>query len=112
MAQDYVAKLFEMMQEEYDRFISDLTQAEPSYILNRAYEKVFKEELMYAAKEKDFSNEEAKALCKTKCPLDYIYQEWIRNDYSYSDILRDTIDDSVGSAIKRMMERKCRNNER
>ena len=34
-----------------------------------------------------------KALLKLEYPLSACYDEWLKNDYTYMDMLRDTVDD-------------------
>ena len=50
----------------------------------------------------DFTQEEAKALFNQKYPLDSLYQEWLSNDLTYMDQLRETVDDKIKSAVKEM----------
>ena len=45
---------------------------------------------------------EARALLRLSHPLDALYSEWLHNDYSYNDILRDTIKDRATSAVREM----------
>ncbi len=48
----------------------------------------------------ELSSSGAKALFKKKKPLDFVYNEWLSNDFSYMESLRDTIDDSCKIAVR------------
>ena len=50
----------------------------------------------------NFPQTEAKALYKLDKPLDALYQEWLHNDLSYMDLLRDTIDNRIESAVREL----------
>jgi hypothetical protein len=41
-------------------------------------------------------------LYKLDKPLDALYQEWLHNDLSYMDLLRDTIDNRIESAVREL----------
>lgn len=48
----------------------------------------------------DMSDSEAKALLKKDYPLDSLYHEWLDNDCSHMDMLRETISDCAKKEIK------------
>ena len=50
----------------------------------------------------DFPQTQAKALYKLDKPLNALYQEWLHNDMSYMDMLRDTIDNRIESAVREL----------
>ena len=104
MKKDYNQLLYDKMKSEYDEFISDLSTKSPKEIIDHSYEKVFKEELLIICESSDRTQEEAKALYQQKRPLDFLYQEWLHNEYSYMDMVRDTVDDGAKSAVKAMKE--------
>ena len=70
--------------------------------MERAYEKVIKEDFLCCIEEGNLSDKEAKALCQKKYPLDYVYQEWLKTDLSYMDVLRDSLDLASSKAVKEM----------
>ena len=105
MQKDYNQLLYDKMQAEYDQFISDLSTKSPNEIIDHSYEKVFKEEILIIWESSNRTSEEAKALYQQKRPLDFLYQEWLHNEYSYMDMVRDTVDDGAKSAVKQMKER-------
>lgn len=100
---DYNALLYEKVQAEYDTFISELKTKPVEEVIEKAYEKVMKEEMVCICEFAKHNQKEAKALYLEKYPLDRMYQDWLKNDVSYMDMLRDSVDDSAKSAL---MERK------
>ena len=92
---DYFGILIDKMQAEYDAFIEELSHMRPAQIIDKAYEKVFKEDILAAIKDESLLSSEAKALCREEHPLDCVYREWLGNDFSYMDMVRDTIDATV-----------------
>ncbi len=97
---DYNALLYEKVKQEYDAFVESLEKLPPKEIINHSYEKVFKEDITMCFEDIDLSNSDAKALYKQKNPLDFVYNEWLSNDFSYMESLRDTIDDSCKIAVR------------
>ena len=75
-------------------------------IIELAYELTIKEDLLSIFENTDFSQEEAKALYSQKYPLDSLYQEWLSNDLTYMDQLRETVDDKIKSAVKEMKDKQ------
>ena len=55
--------------------------------------------------ENQLDYEEAQALYALEKPLDSMYEDWLDVDTSYMDTLRDSIDDSIQSAMKFVKER-------
>lgn len=92
---DYNALLYEKVQAEYDAFIRELKTKSAEGVIEKAYEKVFKEELVCICEFADFEQKEAKAMCLEKHPLDRMYQDWLKCDAIYMDMLRDSVDSSL-----------------
>lgn len=102
MAVDYNALLCDKVQTEYDEFIDGLKKMPGAKVLEHAYEKVFKEDLVVCLEECQFAPTEAKALYLKKNPLDYCYREWLDKDCSYMDMLRDTVTEAAENAFKEL----------
>lgn len=107
MQTDYIAQLRDKAQREYDGFVESLKQMPSAQVLEHAYEKVMKEELVSCICSTELSQKEAKALCQMHNPLQELYQEWLHNDFSYMDLLKETITDRAESAVKAHKE-SCR----
>jgi len=106
MAVDYNELLYEKMSAEYDSFIERLKQMPPEQIIEHSYEKVMKEDLLSCFEFTDRSQSEAKAMYLQKNPLDALYEAWLKTDASYMDMLRDSADECVKSAVKMMKDRQ------
>lgn len=72
MAVDYKELLNEKVQDEYESFIAELKGMPSEKVIEHAYEKVIKEDLVICIENGDFSRAEAKALYQKKCPLDFV----------------------------------------
>lgn len=108
MAVDYNSLLTEKVKNEYNIFLAGLKEMPVEKVIESSYEKVFKEDLVICIENGHLEPTEAKALYKQKHPLDYCYQEWVRNDCNYMDMLRDAIDEAAKDAVKEM---KAKNRE-
>lgn len=66
-------KLDIKIQQEYDKFIEKLMKLSPKEIIERSYEKIFKEEIISMIQGKELSKSEINALLKVDYPLDALY---------------------------------------
>lgn len=103
---DYNALLYEKVQAEYDAFIEELKAKPAEEVIEKAYEKVFKEEMVCICEYAKFEPKEAKAMYLEKHPLDRMYQDWLKSDVSYMDMLRDSVDDSMKAATAERREKQ------
>lgn len=106
MAVDYNELLYEKVQAEYDAFIEELKRMTPKQVIDRAYEKVTKENMVTIIREENLTPAEAKALNREKYPLDRMYQEWLDTDVSEMQMLKDSIDDTAKKAVKEMKDKQ------
>ena len=106
MAVDYNELLYGKVQAEYDAFIEELKRMTPEQVIDRAYEKVTKENMVMVIQENNLEPSEAKALCREKYPLDRMYQEWLDTDVSEMQMLKDSIDDTAKKAVKEMKDKQ------
>ncbi len=102
MTQDYNALLYQKAQGELAAFIIGLQHMTGSEAITYAYEKVIKEDIVACLEECKLDNKEAKALYLKRYPLDFVYQEWLDNDYSHMEMLEDTLFSASKSAVKEM----------
>lgn len=104
---DYNILLFEKMRSEYNEFVNDLkNHPAVDYIIEHCYEQVIKDDIVTACEFGLLEQDKAKALCSKKYPLQFVYDEWLKNDMSYSQMIMDTIDDSAKRALKEQRESK------
>lgn len=87
---DYNDLLYEKMQQEYDAFIAGLKLMSNEQVIDSAYEKVIKSDILIECENGRLDQKEAKALYLEKYPLDRIYQDWLKSDVSYMGMIRDT----------------------
>ena len=101
---DYNDLLYEKAQKEYDDVIAELKELPSEQVIERAYEKVIKENILCILEESQRDQKEAKALYLEKYPLDRAYQDWLKSDVSETAMLRDSIDDTSIDALKERRE--------
>lgn len=99
---NYNELLFKKVTQEHKELVEELEKLPANEALSRAYEKVIKEDLVCSIGDSNLTQNEARALLHLSHPLDALYSEWLHNDYSYNDILRDTIKDRATSAVREM----------
>ncbi len=92
-------QLHEKMTVEYLNYIVELKKQPPEKIVEGAYEKVLKEEILLSVQGNDMPDEKAQALLDLDYPLDELYQEWCASDYSYTDMILDSINETAQSLI-------------
>ena len=85
--------LYEKMSNEENDFVENLKHLPPEKIIEAAYEKVMRDDILILFEDDFLDDKQMKALLKLEKPLSACYAEWIKNDYSYMDMLRDTVDD-------------------
>ena len=84
-------QLYDKLQKEYDSFIEEIKGLPPDEIIEKSYEKVYKEELLSLFYDDKRDDEEAQALLDLEYPLEELYQEWMDTDASISETLEDVI---------------------
>lgn len=99
---NYNELLFKKVTQEHKELVEELEKLPTHEALSRAYEKVIKEDLVCSIGDGNLTQTEARALLRLNHPLDALYSEWLHNDYSYNDVLRDTVKDRATSAVREM----------
>ena len=92
---DFRELLYRKAAQEQEHFIENLKSQPPEKIIEAAYKKVMRDDILILLEPENetLSHEQAKALLKLDYPLSACYNEWLDNDCSYMDMLRDTITD-------------------
>ena len=85
--------LYEKMSNEQNDFIENLKHLPPEKIISSAYEKVMRDDILMLFDDDFLDTKQMKALLKLEYPLSACYDEWLKNDCTYMDMLRDTVDD-------------------
>ena len=98
--------LYNKAKAEQDTFIEGLKVLPPEKIIEASYEKVIRDDLLMTFESKDFSREQVKELLKLDNPLAECYDRWLSNDYSYMDMLEDTIDEFADKLVEQAAQQK------
>ena len=85
--------LYEKMSNEQNDFVENLKHSSPEEIISAAYEKVMRDDILMLFDDDFLDTKQTKALLKLEYPLSACYDEWLKNDCTYMDMLRDTVDD-------------------
>ena len=85
----------EKITNEYNDFIEELKKERPEVIIERAYEKVCKEEMLYVFVKNDLSVNECKSLLKCSNILDDCYSEWLKSDGNFNEMLEYAVENSI-----------------
>ncbi|MBS5385894.1 MAG: DUF3848 domain-containing protein [Clostridiales bacterium] len=93
-------KLGDRVQKEYESFCEEIKKKSPQEIFDAAYQIVFKTDIAECFSETDYSSNTVRAMMKSPNILEDVYQEWLSNDYSYMEDLRQTIDDFKDYMVK------------
>lgn len=97
--------LYEKLESEYEDFIAVLGAKPQAVIIESSYEKVIKQdllELMSSAID-NLPDTLIDRLLDADMPLNMLYQDWLKSDYSYMDALRMSIDDTIDRLEKSTM---------
>lgn len=105
-------KFDKKIDNEYKEFIKELKQCSPDIIIERAYEKVSKEEMIYKIKEKNYTVSDLKALLKSDDLLDECYDEWLKSDGNFNELLEYPVEERIDLIIDDYRERKQKETER
>lgn len=97
-------RVAEKMTNEYNDYIEKLKNEKPEVIIEKAYEKVCKEEIIYLFEKKDLSVQECKALLKCPNILEECYDEWLKCDGNFTEILEYSVDWSIDHIMEDFKE--------
>lgn len=80
-------------EEEMQTFVSALKAKPVNEVLDAAYELTIRRELLYVIQNAEVEESALMKLSGCEYPLACLYDEWLSNDYSFLDCLRDTVRD-------------------
>lgn len=100
-------KLYEKITKEFKNYIKDLKTKDVDYIIDRSYETAIKEEMIYCfdPNSRYFSDEQIKILNKSSSPLNELYSDWISNDFSIGDEIRESINEYLFDVLSKIKEK-------
>ena len=81
--------LYEKMSNEQKDFVENLKHLPPEKIIQSAYEKVMRDDILMLFEDDFLDDKQIKALLRLEKPLSACYDEWLKNECSYMDMLRD-----------------------
>lgn len=88
-------QLDKKIDEEFNHFIQELKKCNPEVIFEKTFEKVAKEEMIYKIKDRDYSLGELKALLKTDGILGECYDEWLKSDGNFNEVLENAVNNRI-----------------
>lgn len=92
---DVYTKVYENARLEQQEYINNLLKKTPKEIVCAAYEKVIRDEIYIMIKYRELSIPCMEYLSTLKYPIAQCYDAWSKSDYSYVDMIRDSIEDFV-----------------
>ena len=95
-------QLHEKMSVEYRGFLTEMKSKPANDVLEAAFEKVFKEDLLITIENSGFSDEQITALLTLDTPLTDLYFHWQDTDTSYMDLLRDSVEEYADAVISEL----------
>ena len=104
-------KFIKKINDEYDSFVKELKEQEPEVIIDRAYEHVCKQEMVYIYENKDYTEQELKALLKCSNVLSDCYDEWLKTDANFNELLEFAVANSTEHIVddyKRDLRKKSK----
>jgi hypothetical protein len=94
------SQLYKKIQNELSTFKEEVLQKSPRDILDMAYPIVIKNDIAVCFENTDYPPAVAKALLKSPNLLHEIYTEWLDNDLSHMNDLKQTISDFKNYMVK------------
>ncbi len=100
-------ELYEKMSSDYKTYIEDLKNSSKDKIIDSAYEKVMKENILdeFTPEYKHYDIEKIKALNNCKKPLNQLYQEWFKSDIGIQTLFEDSIYDTLENIVKEQRQK-------
>ena len=104
-------KFNEKIDKEFNDFISELRRCSSQVIIERAYEKVSKEEMIYKIKDKDYTITELKALLKKDNILEECYDEWLKADGNFNEFFDYAVEKRIAIIVDNYKENIRKNGQ-
>ena len=106
------SKLYEKAYNEQQEFLAELKKSTPEKIIEQAYEYIMREDILMTFEDDYLSPEQMKELLKLKSPLALCYDEWLHNDSSHMEMLRDSITDLSSELVKENKQKEVHKNKK
>ena len=109
---DLKTKLIAKMQEELDRLKSTIINGDKGTVLEKAYEYIFKREIIYAAHKSELTDRQTTALLSSASPLNDIYASYLKLDETaLSDVITDCMIREADRKVLNYNEQSAVNDE-
>jgi len=99
-------KLLDKAMNEQAEYIENLKTLPPEKILERAYEKVMRDDIVTTIEFSPLTEKQLKALLKLKAPVSACFDEWQKKDDTYMDRLIDMVDEFSDKLVKNEAEKQ------
>jgi hypothetical protein len=99
---DYNDLLWDKLEDEFEEYRAALKSRPADTVIDSSYETAIRAEFLAMLKYTELSQKEAKALYFQHHPLEMLYEQWLRDEYSLWDTLLYTLEDTVVKAVNEM----------
>ena len=84
-------KLIDRVHKEQKEYYDSLAKQTPETIIRKSYETCWKDEFVYFIESAYIDDQTISFLLNLHNILDELYCEWLKTDFSISDVLRDVV---------------------
>ena len=98
--------LYQKVAKEQSDFVEYLKMLPPDEIIDKAYEKALRDDILLSFENDYLSNEQMKELIKLEKPLAACYNEWLDTESSHMEMLMDIIDKFSEMLVKENTPKK------
>ena len=101
-------QLYKKMFAEQEEYRATLLSMPPEMILDCAYAYAVREDILLSLEYNDLSDEQAKALLKSKHPLSDVFTKWENHQSEYMEDIRDVIEVCANDRIQKAKNKENR----
>lgn len=92
--------LWEKAQKEQSEYVEELKRLPPEQIIDKAYEKTMRDDILITFEDNRLSDKQVEALVKLDYPIAACYEKWQDTDVTYMDRLFEVVDDYADDLVK------------
>ena len=104
-------QLLDKAMNEQAEYIENLKTLPPEKILERAYEKVMRDDIVTTIEYATLTENQLKELLKFKAPVSACFDEWQKKDDTYMDRLMDMVEEFSEKLVKKEAEKNKKRQE-
>lgn len=100
-------ELYSKLSKEYENYIETLLKKSPKEIIECSEERIIKEEILsiFSPELQNFDVDKLNVLLKEKAPLEKLYQGWIDNNLSLTEIVKESVNKTIDN-LSRLQKEK------